>query len=100
MALRAGALDERKRLRAIVHGRVQGVNFRYYTCEQARSLGLRGYVHNCDDGTVQVVAEGDTEQVQSLLRWLRKGPGLARVSLVEVSWQAPRHEFDDFEVRY
>jgi len=90
---------EVKRFRAIVHGRVQGVNFRYYTRERARNLGLVGYVRNCWDGTVEVVAEGPEDALQSLLSWLHVGPSLAHVSKVEVSWQAPRGEFERFEVR-
>lgn len=94
-----GHKGEMKRLQAIVRGLVQGVNFRYYTRERARSLGLTGYVRNRWDGTVEVVAEGPEEALHSLLSWLHVGPSLARVSAVEVSWQAPTGEFERFEVR-
>jgi acylphosphatase len=88
-----------KRFRAVVHGRVQGVNFRHYTREKARSLRLVGYVRNCWDGTVEVVAEGPEDALQSLLSWLHVGPSLAYVSEVEVSWQAPQGDLERFEVR-
>ena len=45
-------------LHAIVRGRVQGVGFRYWVLEQARAQGLKGWVRNCPDGTVEVEAEG------------------------------------------
>lgn len=95
-----GVLHERRRCRAVAHGRVQGVNMRYYTSQKARSLGLSGYVRNLDDGTVEVVAEGAADVLDTFLAWVRAGPGLARVSRLEVSWQAPRNDSSDFEVSY
>ena len=91
---------ERRRIRALVHGRVQGVNFRHYTAERARALGLDGYVANRWDGSVEVVAEGREEAIEALLRWLHTGPSLARVSRVEADWQTPMHDHHGFEVRY
>ncbi|MGQ9598616.1 MAG: acylphosphatase [Anaerolineae bacterium] len=88
------------RLRAIVHGRVQGVNFRYYTLQQARNLGLTGYVRNRWDGTVEVVAEGVRANVEELLAFLHVGPRSAFVTQVDVQWSAATHEFSRFEVRY
>lgn len=91
--------EDVKRFRAVVHGHVQGVNFRYYTREKARNLGLVGYVRNRWDGTVEVVAEGPEDALRSLLAWLHVGPSLAHVTEVEVSWQAPQGDFERFEVR-
>lgn len=88
------------RFRAIVHGRVQGVNFRYYTCRQAERLGVVGYVRNQADGTVEVVAEGTPQATQALLAWLHHGPPQAYVTRVEATWLAPNREFHSFEVRY
>lgn len=91
---------ERRRVRALVYGRVQGVNFRYATLKEARALGLAGYVANRWDGSVEVVAEGREETVESLLRWLHAGPPLARVSRVKTDWQAPTDDLNGFEVRH
>ena len=66
--------ETRKTLQARVEGMVQGVGFRYSTLHQARRLGLRGYVRNLWDGTVEVVAEGQEEQLRQLERWLHHGP--------------------------
>ena len=91
---------ERRRLRALVYGRVQGVNFRRATLEKARALGLDGYVANRWDGSVEVVAEGREEAIGALLRWLHAGPPLARVSRVQTYWQAPTDDLNGFEVRH
>jgi acylphosphatase len=88
------------RLHAIVHGRVQGVNFRYCTLQRARDLGLGGYVRNLWDRTVEVVAEGPRSEIEELLTFLHVGPRSAVVIRVDVRWSAPVHEFDNFEVRY
>jgi len=89
-----------RRLRAVVHGRVQGVSFRYYTHARASGLGLVGYVRNLSRERVEVVAEGDERSLQRLLSWLHIGPPLARVSRVDVRWSPPKGEFHYFEVRY
>ncbi len=67
-----------------VTGRVQGVSFRWYTREQAVSLGVAGWVRNEPDGTVLLHAEGDEEAVRALVEWCREGPGMARVHDVAV----------------
>ncbi|RPI58389.1 MAG: acylphosphatase [Chloroflexi bacterium] len=97
-------MDERQpahvRLHAIVHGRVQGVSFRYYTLNRARELGLAGYVRNRGDGSVEVVAEGAPSDLDQLLSFLRSGPRPAFVTEVEASWTAATGGFSRFEVRY
>ncbi len=93
-------MDEKAQLQAIVRGRVQGVNFRYYTRQQARQLGITGYVRNLWDGTVQVVAEGTRHRLGQLLNWLHTGPSMAFVEKVEAQWLPFGGEFQHFEVRY
>ena len=87
------------RLQATVHGRVQGVSYRYYTQRRAAELGLTGHVRNERDGTVQVVAEGSKPAVRELLSFLHVGPRTAFVTQVDTHWIAPTGEFDRFEVR-
>jgi len=89
-----------ERLHAIVHGRVQGVSFRYYTVSRARELGLAGYVRNRGDGGVEVVAEGARSGLDRLLSFLRSGPPAAYVTEVETSWTAGTGTLSRFEVRY
>lgn len=67
-------------LHCIVSGRVQGVFYRTATQERAGQLGLTGWVSNLADGTVEVMACGSVERVESLHEWLWQGPPHARVS--------------------
>ena len=78
------------RKRVIVHGRVQGVFFRDTTRRMARSRGVRGWVRNNPDGTVEAVFEGEAEEaVDAMVRFAREGPRGAVVERVEVSDEEP-----------
>ena len=71
--------------RFLVGGKVQGVFFRASAREQALALGLRGHAKNLADGRVEVLAVGDAAGIDALARWLRQGPPMARVEIVERS---------------
>lgn len=71
-------------MHARVTGRVQGVSFRWYTQEQARVMGVTGWVRNEPDGSVLVHAEGEDDAVDALVTWCRTGPSTARVADVAV----------------
>ncbi|MFF2268981.1 acylphosphatase [Cellulosimicrobium cellulans] len=71
-------------LRAVVHGRVQGVGFRWATRERLVALGLDGAATNRPDGTVEVVATGPRSGVDQLVAWLRDGPTPGHVTRVDV----------------
>jgi len=92
--------DERAQLRAVVHGEVQGVGFRYWARRQARELGLTGYVRNRWNGTVEVVAEGQRAPLQRLLNRLGRGPRAAWVRGVKADWGLYTGKFRSFEVRF
>ena len=68
-----------------VTGLVQGVSFRAYTEQQARRLGVAGWVRNEPDGSVSAHLEGPEEAVQALVAWCRHGPAYAEVAGVEVA---------------
>ncbi|EMC1017239.1 acylphosphatase [Enterobacter bugandensis] len=86
---------------AWVHGVVQGVGFRYSTQREAMTLGLTGYARNMDDGSVEVVACGDAEQVEKLMAWLKAGgPRSARVDKVLTEPHQPGREYVNFGIRY
>jgi acylphosphatase len=70
-------------LHAVVRGDVQGVGFRYFVREHARELGVRGWVRNRPDGTVEVQAEGDMTSLDQLREFLSEGPVGARVTRVD-----------------
>ena len=82
----------------IVHGRVQGVNFRNACRRQARDLGVLGWVRNKPDGTVAVHAQGPAQAVRDLVDWAHHGPRNALVSKVEIN-EAERQELERFDVR-
>jgi acylphosphatase len=88
------------RLHARVYGRVQGVNFRYYTQLEADREGLAGWVANHFDGSVEVVAEGDRTALDHFCRFLHRGSPSARVERVEIEWSEATGEYDRFRVRY
>jgi acylphosphatase len=88
-----------KRVRATVRGRVQGVGFRAAAAEEARRLGLTGWVRNRLDGTVETLAEGPDADVDAFLDWLREGPSLAHVTGIDPEWLAPGGDGASFEVR-
>ena len=89
-----------KRAHIWVSGRVQGVYYRATTCDVARRLRLKGWVRNLPDGRVEIVAEGPEDALKALIDWCWEGPPLAKVEDVEVVWESPTGEFDDFKVRY
>jgi acylphosphatase len=87
------------RLRLLVHGRVQGVFFRQAAAEEARALGLRGWVRNLPNGDVEIVAEGPRRELKILAAWANQGPRLARVIGVEEEWSDYRGEEGPFAIR-
>lgn len=88
-----------RRVRVVVRGRVQGVGFRYSTVRRARQLALRGWVRNCADGSVELVAEGEPDAVEALIEWCRHGPGGARVDEVDVRDEPHGAVLGEFETR-
>jgi acylphosphatase len=75
--------EQIKRIHATVHGRVQGVFFRETTCQEAQKLGLKGWVRNVADGTVETEFQGEEEAVKLLLKWLSQGSSMSQVTKVE-----------------
>jgi acylphosphatase len=92
------------RARFVVHGAVQGVNFRATAVREALRLAITGRVWNRDDGAVELIAEGSGGALTSLQSWLNEGPPGAEVREVErteldgkaryegfsIAWSAPR----------
>lgn len=87
-----------ERLHAIIDGRVQGVGFRYFVKENATALGLTGWVRNRWDDTVELTAEGNRDQLERLLTFVRRGPRAAFVTEVKTDWQPGTREYKDFRV--
>ena len=88
------------RVKVRVYGRVQGVGYRYFTRRHAKALGLKGYVRNMPDGSVEVVAEGPRDKVEMLIEHLKEGPWLAEVRDVKVEYEEPKGDYDDFYIKW
>ena len=76
--------EEKICVRCVVSGRVQGVFFRAATRDEARRLGLTGWVRNMIGGRVELIASGPRTAVDNLVAWLQHGPPTARVTTVDV----------------
>ena len=88
----------RRRLEMVIHGRVQGVGFRWFARDVACELGLVGYVRNTRRGDVEFVAEGEEEVLEEVRRRLMRGPGLARVSGAEANTSDATGDYVEFRI--
>ncbi|PLZ04150.1 acylphosphatase [Burkholderia sp. WAC0059] len=80
-----------------VRGIVQGVGFRHATVRQAHALGIRGWVANLEDGSVEALVQGSANQVDRMLSWLRHGPPSARVTDVVSEERFTEKRYERFE---
>ncbi len=92
-------IGEETAVHATIRGIVQGVGFRFFVQRQARGLGIRGWVRNLPDGSVEVWAEGKRNRLLALLQALRQGPPHARVDGIDIAWREPVGEMT-FRVRF
>jgi acylphosphatase len=81
-----------------IFGRVQGVFFRQGAVNQARTLGVDGWVRNASDGTVEAYLKGEEAAVERMIGWMRRGPSNARIEDVSIQ-QAELEELTGFSVR-
>lgn len=92
---------DKTRAHLYVKGRVQGVFYRAFTEQNARALGLSGWVRNLPDGRVEAVMEGRKDAVERAIDMCRMGPPGARVEAVEVKWEeGTSPEFPGFTVKH
>jgi acylphosphatase len=91
-------LPDLKAKRFVVKGRVQGVGFRWFVEAEARTLDIAGWVRNNADGTVEVLAIGNREQLEMLRSRLQRGPRAARVDNVEESPVQPVPNMNTFRI--
>ena len=85
--------------RSLISGRVQGVSFRFHTCQKALELGLAGRVRNLPDGRVEALIQGDRAVVEAMSYWFWKGSPQSQVEAVETETQELQ-EFQAFEIQY
>jgi len=86
-----------KSIKLIIHGHVHGVFYRQSTMEKAIILGLKGTVRNCDNGTVEIIAEGDEANITKLIAWCRIGPPRAKVTHIDMH-EHPLKNFTSFSI--
>jgi len=86
-------------VKILVHGKVQGVAFRYHIKELANTLGVNGWVRNRIDGTVEAYLQGETHLVNQLIDWCRNGPAEAFVDRIDISHSTAEPDLSGFMVR-
>lgn len=92
--------QDKLRARAIIEGRVQGVFYRASTRDQARRLGVNGWVRNLPNGDVEALFEGEKGAVTQMLAWCYQGPPYAAVHKVNVSYEPFLGDQEGFRVVY
>lgn len=83
----------------VIRGKVQGVFYRVSAAETARALGLCGWVRNLPDGSVEAVAQGPKQALDTFIEWCRSGPPAARVDEIDTRWDVTVELFSAFTVR-
>lgn len=83
----------------IVHGRVQGVGFRFYTQRKAEALGVKGWVSNKADGTVEIMAQSGKSTLQTFITAVKTGSPASRVKHVTIEEVQPTQKYKTFQVK-
>lgn len=89
--------EEKVRAHLRVYGRVQGIGFRYFAVFNAKALGVKGFIKNLRDGSVEGVFEGEKEDVENLIERIKRHP-FARIDKIEIKWGKGKDEFKDFDM--
>ena len=89
-----------KTLQIRVYGQVQGVGFRYFAHRKASDFSVKGWVRNCNDGSVEVCAQGEEPKLQQFVKVLEKGPAFASVARLAVEEMAGDKHYKDFHVEF
>ena len=89
-----------RRVNIKIYGRVQGVFFRYNTKKVADKLNLKGWIKNKPDDSVEIIAEGKDEDIESLIRWCGKGPIGSKVEDVKIEENEFKNDFKNFSIIY
>ena len=90
----------KKQVSLKIFGQVQGTGYRYSAQKQAKKLGLTGYVKNLPDGSVELAAEGEEQDLKDLLAWCYTGVGSANVDHIDAAWAGSVEEFTDFMIKF
>ena len=85
-------------VKIIIKGRVQRVSYRSFALKQAKTFNISGWVKNDDNGDVKAYAEGDREDLDQYIKYLKRGPVFARVDEVILNWEAEDKTYNDFRI--
>jgi acylphosphatase len=83
----------------VVTGRVHGVGFRYFIRQKAEELNIFGWVKNTPDGKVEIEAEGNPQNLETFLHWIKIGPARANIKSVSIAEISPLRDFTNFYIR-
>ena len=86
-----------KQVHLLISGFVQGVGYRAFVHNNAKKLGLAGWVRNLSDNRVEVVAQGEEGKIKELVQTCEKGPFLSEVKSISIEWQETREKFESFD---
>lgn len=92
--------DNLKTIQILISGRVQGVGFRYFTESLADKYPVNGYVKNTLDNRVEVVCQGETEDIDQFINELRKGPAFSVITDVNIEELKTDRDYNSFEIKY
>lgn len=95
----SGDQPEQTQAHLVVRGRVQGVNYRWALKGQAEFRGVRGWVRNRPDGSVEAVFQGPADAVSAVVAWARSGPRGAWVASADLEWTEVETRLPGFEIR-
>ena len=84
----------------IASGRVQGVGFRYFVRHKALSMGIKGFVRNLENGDVEILAEGNNDDLDLFIEEIRNGPSVAHVDNLQKDWREPSGIFSTFDIAF
>ena len=93
-------MTNKTQVKVVISGKVQGVFYRAHTKNTADRLGIKGYVKNLANGSVEAVFEGDQPAIDQMINWCHKGPEMSRVENVQTQEIKPLTNFKIFEIRY
>lgn len=88
------------RYHLVIHGKVQGVGYRFFAQQQASYHRIKGWVKNNDDGTVEVDAEGTNGDINAFLNALKKGSGFSRVTTIDIHEIQEPSPYKSFKINH
>lgn len=93
-----GQTEKSEEYHVIVHGNVHGVGFRAMTRRIALQVGVTGIVRNCPEGTVEIIAQGSSTQLNDFLEQLRNSPGTGRIDSMDTQIRPEKTHYSTFQI--